>query len=212
MALTQILHICIALRRSYRAPVVPAPLPRLHSPVRIIQIFPLAAFWSFHGSRDLLHKSCWPAVGGLVREDRSESDAQKPNLHCFSYGVIFLAKAALADRRLVPNSKFKGLWLRMPALAADFSRIPQPRRGEETESKFREPDSLQWFNMGVSPKYKVLGLCWWMDNWIRLIVCSKTEMLVFTLWHHTCCGAAELWSSEKETWQILDTSASASTI
>lgn len=96
---------------------------------------------------------------GPVREDRSESDVQKPNLHCFSYGVISLAKAALADRRLVPNSEFKGLWLRMPALAADFSRIPQPRRGEETESKFREPDSLQWFNMGVSPKYKVLGLC-----------------------------------------------------
>lgn len=34
-------------------------------------------------------------------------------------------------------------------LAADFSRIPRRRRGEETESKFREADSLQWFNTGV---------------------------------------------------------------
>lgn len=47
----------------------------------------------------------------------------------------------------------------MLVLAADSNHIPQPRQGEETESKFREPDSLQRFNMGVSPKYIALGLC-----------------------------------------------------
>lgn len=47
----------------------------------------------------------------------------------------------------------------MPVLAADRNHIPQPRQGKDMESKFREPDSLQWFNMGVSPKYIALGLC-----------------------------------------------------
>lgn len=47
----------------------------------------------------------------------------------------------------------------MLALAADFNHIPQPHQADETESKFRVPDSLQRFNMRVSPKYIVLGLC-----------------------------------------------------
>lgn len=77
----------------------------------------------------------------------------------FSCRVIFLAKAAIADQRLVLNFEFKELLLWMQALAVDFNHIPKPHQGEETESKFRETDSLQWFNMGVSPKYIVLGLC-----------------------------------------------------
>lgn len=52
-----------ALPRSHPAPIISASLPRLHSPTRIIQIFPLAAFWSFHGSSDLMHKSRCLAVG-----------------------------------------------------------------------------------------------------------------------------------------------------
>lgn len=45
----------------------------------------------------------------------------------------------------------------MPVLAADFNLIPKARQGEEAESKFRRPDSLQRFNTGVSPKYVALG-------------------------------------------------------
>lgn len=67
----QTLHICVALHHFHQAPVIPAPLPQLLSPIRIVQIFPLAAFWSFHGSRDLVHKSCWPCWGGgWVREEQ----------------------------------------------------------------------------------------------------------------------------------------------
>lgn len=40
----QILHICVALQHFHQAPVMPASLPHLHSPIRNVQIFPLAAF------------------------------------------------------------------------------------------------------------------------------------------------------------------------
>lgn len=203
-AAMQILHICTALHRlaplllSPRHLCLPptSPLPHQDHP-NISPCCFLKLPW-VTGPRAQIMLAC---RGGAGQRGQEWVRCVETQSALFSYGVVFLAKAAITDQRLVLNSEFKELWLWMPALAADVNHIPQPHQGEETESKFREPDSLQWFNMGVSPKYKVLGLCWWMDNRIHLIVCSKTEMLVFTLWHHTCYGAAELWSTEKETWQ-----------
>lgn len=86
---------------------------------------------------------------------------------------FFFAKAAITDQ-LLPNSQFKKLWLWMKALAAEFDHIPQMHQGEKGGRVNSEPDSLRWFNMGAGPKYIVLGLCWWMDHQIHLIVCSKT--------------------------------------
>lgn len=72
--------------------------------------------------------------------------------------MFFLAKAAITDQ-LLPNSRFKKLSLWMEALAADFDHIPQLHHREKGGRVNSEPDSLQWFNMGVGPTYIVLGLC-----------------------------------------------------
>lgn len=172
----QILHICIGLQNFQQAPVIPNSLPHLRSPIRIVQIFPLVAFWSFHGSRDLVHKSCWPCwgVGGSERTGMTEKHRNSIcNVFLQACFYFLCAKAAITDQ-LLPNSQFKKLWLWMKALAAEFDHIPQLHQREKGGRVNSEPDSLRWFNMGAGPKYIVLGLCWWMDHQIHLIVCSKT--------------------------------------
>lgn len=176
-AALQILHICISLH--CLAPLLPSPhhlclpptspLPHQDHPNISPRCF-LKLPW-VTGPRAQIMLACRGGAGQRGQEWVRRAETQSA---LFFYGVIFPAKAAVADQRLVLNSEFEELSLWMPALAADFNHIPQPHQADETESKFREPDSLQRFNMRVSPKYIVLGLCWWMDNWIHLIVCSKT--------------------------------------
>lgn len=109
---------------------VSPPLHSPHQPVRIIQIFPLAAFWSFHGSRDLLHKSCRAGSGGASRRGREwvrRGETQSALFFFFFVfffffplltGLFFLPMAALADQRLVPDSESKEApgcgWRRAP--------------------------------------------------------------------------------------------------
>lgn len=159
---------------AYRAPIISAspptsPLPHQDHPNISPRCF-LKLPW-VTGPRAQIMLACRGGAGQRGQEWVRRAETQSA---LFFYGVIFLAKAAVADQRLVLNSEFEELSLWMLALAADFNHIPQPHQADETESKFRVPDSLQRFNMRVSPKYIVLGLCWWMDNWIHLIVCSKT--------------------------------------
>lgn len=112
--------------------------------------------------------------GGAGQRGREWVRRTETESALFSFRVTFLAKTAFTSQRLALSSELRQLLLYMPVLAADLSPIPQPHQGTGMESKFRKPDSLQWFNIGASPKYIVLGLYWWMDNQILLTVCNKT--------------------------------------